>query len=1358
MLYSPQEAVSELPDSLLLRFARATGFPRHFFFCDASRTGRTRIRSICFYFFLLCAFVIGGDVCRTSPTMERYHIFKLGLAVTFYAAYCVRPMLVHSLDSDNGIDQHKSKSHLGSDYWVYYQGVDGRPGLDYPVYSYIPRTVFSCRGIESGYYADLDTDCQVFHICADGKKISFLCPNGTIFQQSELICEWWNKVNCSDSPNLYNESVERLHNDIARRKSSRRVSLDGGETNHGAVMRTEEKASVRAVKNGKEYPVEVTNKHLGNSNTPARYPNHNYDVGGSQVKKDIGKDTGNYINGNHRERNSKKVDGSQKTRFDVSSTPPSISRSTSYYQEPSTFKTNRDSKNNQLTESTKSEARTSATPKKAAHLNPYPSAISSIPVFVGPSQPPIKFYQTTITSKILDSRQTTSLPSSASLSQKPYRGSVKFQSNPNDEEASFKTNINSNYVTASTLLPPKVDSNLNTEQPSGSYDLEFPKHKSESISSTKSDAEETQVPQESSSFVKNPYNSITDNSKKYVDAYPNHRSTYSDVKPFSYQTPKQTISSITPHLVTTQPINSGKPFIGSRIGSTLTTKAHTYLPTSTARTPKSHEIILGVLRHSTTELPPYGPPELFNVGNTDKTLPPVETTTSVTNSLPTETFNLGNTDSTVKTDVVPSYGTTTLKPLDIYVPEEGSFNIGEGVVNLTTTKLPVPVSEPLFVKKYVPLLYSGSASSPGINHSVVYGTYEPTRAPAGGDTYNRVSTTIRPTDATAVYGSYVSAGKGGGVPVRFAKGSDKVSIQLTKSLGPSFSTSTAGPANNDDYVRISAGIASSTLAPAPNGFFTARGLPNSTPATLTAPISETQKPRPFEVQQNVETRYYSSSTVSLARPTFPPYQISSARPFQKVTPTEPTPYTTTLPTSTKSFIYDNVDNMINVLKEIARANTKDYTQDSSRPGLVIPPSVSPQTLHSLAQYFANELDHDDGVNLQPDTKDELTTLLTQMTVHGYNSLFSKHSETTSNGTAVSSTTETRGETIVETEARNNEENQVEEENDTEKPAVELRQLARNFSLALSSYLHDPDNFRKGLEELRPTEPPPLEGEDNTESGGEEILNFSDADITPSPPSPSPTWGYILAPKLAPATEDVKNSLNPDLNTADSQSFVPNYNSFKVQEKTELPPNHWTTSPGATKLWQKIVSVDPSVVNERLVTTPITASQEEEEEDITEEPEFFQDEALAKLPPHSEIRYELKTLPQFNLNSTQVHGILLNFMNHTEESARLQRILKKLNTTEDEFLSRMKEIESNPLTKRLILLLISECGSDVTRELGSNESHKTLATRSGHAGNEGDSVSRGLLKLVDPKLKETDQDARALQLLNALYTIASRFGK
>ena len=52
------------------------------------------------------------------------------------------------------------------------------------------------------YYADTDADCQSFHICApDGSnsllKYSFLCPNGTLFNQQYFICDWWFNVDCS---------------------------------------------------------------------------------------------------------------------------------------------------------------------------------------------------------------------------------------------------------------------------------------------------------------------------------------------------------------------------------------------------------------------------------------------------------------------------------------------------------------------------------------------------------------------------------------------------------------------------------------------------------------------------------------------------------------------------------------------------------------------------------------------------------------------------------------------------------------------------------------------------------------------------------------------------------------------------------------------------------------------------------------------------------------------------------------------------------------------------------------------------------------------------------------------------------
>ncbi|KAF8790658.1 uncharacterized protein LOC129960349 [Argiope bruennichi] len=83
--------------------------------------------------------------------------------------------------------------------------IPGEALVDYPTFHTIPRTAFSCIEQEyNGYYADMETSCQVVHLCQDGGvQSSFLCPNGTIFNQEKLSCQWWYKVNCANSPKFY---------------------------------------------------------------------------------------------------------------------------------------------------------------------------------------------------------------------------------------------------------------------------------------------------------------------------------------------------------------------------------------------------------------------------------------------------------------------------------------------------------------------------------------------------------------------------------------------------------------------------------------------------------------------------------------------------------------------------------------------------------------------------------------------------------------------------------------------------------------------------------------------------------------------------------------------------------------------------------------------------------------------------------------------------------------------------------------------------------------------------------------------------------------------------------------------------
>lgn len=45
---------------------------------------------------------------------------------------------------------------------------------------------------------------QVIHVCqADGTQESFLCPNGTIFNQQYFVCDWWFNVDCREAPTFY---------------------------------------------------------------------------------------------------------------------------------------------------------------------------------------------------------------------------------------------------------------------------------------------------------------------------------------------------------------------------------------------------------------------------------------------------------------------------------------------------------------------------------------------------------------------------------------------------------------------------------------------------------------------------------------------------------------------------------------------------------------------------------------------------------------------------------------------------------------------------------------------------------------------------------------------------------------------------------------------------------------------------------------------------------------------------------------------------------------------------------------------------------------------------------------------------
>ncbi|XP_053674440.1 uncharacterized protein LOC128724744 [Anopheles nili] len=98
----------------------------------------------------------------------------------------------------------------------------GEPDVDYPILGSVPTTQFSCEKRHHGYYADVETRCQVFRVCANtdstGRGFAFLCPNGTLFNQRHLVCDWYMNVRCEESENYY-----RVNEDIGRMAGGRSV-------------------------------------------------------------------------------------------------------------------------------------------------------------------------------------------------------------------------------------------------------------------------------------------------------------------------------------------------------------------------------------------------------------------------------------------------------------------------------------------------------------------------------------------------------------------------------------------------------------------------------------------------------------------------------------------------------------------------------------------------------------------------------------------------------------------------------------------------------------------------------------------------------------------------------------------------------------------------------------------------------------------------------------------------------------------------------------------------------------------------------------------------------------------------------
>ncbi|KAF6204990.1 hypothetical protein GE061_019157 [Apolygus lucorum] len=116
------------------------------------------------------------------------------LAIAANAAYIARPIKAKD-------EQDLSK-------------IPGNPGVDYPLFKSVPPTNFHCGNVPyaPGMYANVETGCQAYHVCHDGREghegASFLCANGTLFNQKEFTCDWWYNVDCGEAQKFYDLNLD----------------------------------------------------------------------------------------------------------------------------------------------------------------------------------------------------------------------------------------------------------------------------------------------------------------------------------------------------------------------------------------------------------------------------------------------------------------------------------------------------------------------------------------------------------------------------------------------------------------------------------------------------------------------------------------------------------------------------------------------------------------------------------------------------------------------------------------------------------------------------------------------------------------------------------------------------------------------------------------------------------------------------------------------------------------------------------------------------------------------------------------------------------------------------------------------
>lgn len=256
-----------------------------------------------------------------------------------------------------------------------------------------------------------------------------------------------------------------------------------------------------------------------------------------------------------------------------------------------------------------------------------------------------------------------------------------------------------------------------------------------------------------------------------------------------------------------------------------------------------------------------------------------------------------------------------------------------------------------------------------------------------------------------------------------------------------------------------------------------------------------------------------------------------------------------VPTQSSSSPKEHAIEMMKTLQHL-EFNTANPISDAEkylggqRSGLSIPPSSGPETLHTLALYFATAVEDmstkfpelstnfpiisttnapttveiktttvepiTTNADLEKETQSAITSaLLSEKTVTKYDQLFGVDNE--QNETVTESSADIGLSSRIDLDETNDLEGAYSKGPFTAAGTPEIRELAQVFTHALSAYLNDPVTFRKVLSEIRPTEPTLITPDEivSNRIGRTEILDSSSSSLS--------TAGATYLPRITTTT-------------------------------------------------------------------------------------------------------------------------------------------------------------------------------------------------------------------------------------------------